>query len=155
VRIALAVQLSLFAAELIIGIVVNLYVKVPDVHPGSASLGGGYFGNLAAVLSWALLTGPIPLTLHVILGLALIGFGLGLVVLARGGGPLQATLIRFGALFTIGAAFNGGSFLIFGNDDNLSSLIMEILFTAAAACYVITLVRAASRPAPTAADLTR
>jgi hypothetical protein len=44
-------------------------------------------------------------------------------------------------LCTIGAAFNGGSFLIFGDDDDLASLIMECLFTIAAACYVTTLVR--------------
>lgn len=143
-RAALAVQLALFAAQLIIGIVVNLYVKVPDVHPGSASAAPatGYFGDLGAVLAWALTAGPFPLTLHVVLGIVLIVIGLGLIPLARGGGAAQIILTTIAALCTIGAAFNGGSFLIFGNDDNLSSLIMESLFTAAATCYVTVLVRA-------------
>ncbi|MDQ2738072.1 MAG: hypothetical protein M3Y35_05505, partial [Actinomycetota bacterium] len=145
-RAALAVQLALFAAQLIIGIVVNLYVKVPDVHPGSASGSPttGYLGDLGAVLAWALTAGPVPLTLHVVLAIVLIVIGLGLVPLARHGGPAQIILTTLAAACTIGAAFNGGSFLIFGNNDNLSSLIMESLSTAAAACYVTVLVRAAT-----------
>lgn len=152
-RVVLAVQLSLFAAELIIGIVVNLYLKVPDVHPGSASAapGPGYFGDLLAVLAWALSAGPFALTLHVALGLALIVLGFVLIPLARGSGATAITLITLAALFTLGAALNGGSFLIFGNDDSLSSLIMESLFTAAATCYVITLVRGTRSPASPAA----
>lgn len=149
-RAALAVQLALFAAQLIIGIVVNLYVKVPDVHPGSASAAPstGYFGDLGAVLAWAVTAGPVP---HVVLTIVLIVIGLGLIPLARGGGPAQIILTTLAALCTIGAVFNGGSFLIFGNDDNLSSLIMESLAAAAAAatCYVIVLVRAtAAVPSP-------
>ncbi len=149
-RAALAVQLALFAAQLIIGIVVNLYVKVPDVHPGSASAAPatGYFGDLGAVLAWALTAGPVPLTLHVVLAIVLIVIGAGLIPLARRGGPAQIILTTLAALCTIGAAFNGGSFLIFGNDDNLSSLIMESLSTAAAACYVTVLVRAATVAVP-------
>ncbi len=149
-RAALAVQLALFAAQLIIGIVVNLYVKVPDVHPGSASAAPttGYLDDLGAVLAWALTAGPFPLTLHVVLAIVLIVIGLALIPLARRGGPAQIILTTFAAACTIGAAFNGGSFLIFGNDDNLSSLIMESLSTAAAACYVTVLVRAATAAVP-------
>ncbi|HLI37078.1 MAG TPA: hypothetical protein VKV80_07020 [Streptosporangiaceae bacterium] len=145
---ALGVQLALFAAQLVIGIVVNLYAPIPAAHPGSASRGGGYFANLGRVIPWALTSGPATLAAHVALGLALIAIGIVLVVLAvRAGGAGGITLSSLGLAFTIGAAFNGGSFLIFGNDDNLSSLIMGILFTAAAASYVLALVTALRRPA--------
>jgi hypothetical protein len=141
-----SVQLALFAAQLIIGIVVNLYTRIPDTHPGSSSRGGGYFADLGRVIAWALTSGPLTLGLHVALGLALIVVGIGAVAgAARAGGAGIITLSLLGLAFTIGAAFNGGSFLIFGNGDNLSSLIMEVLFTAAAASYVIALAAALNR----------
>ncbi len=76
---ALAVQLALFAAQLIIGIVVDLYAKVPDIHTGSASaaLTTGYLvmslpGDLGALIAWVLTNGPVPLRLHVVLAIVLI-----------------------------------------------------------------------------------
>lgn len=147
-RMLLGVQLALFAAQLVIGIVVNLYAAIPDAHPGSSSRGGAYFSNLGTVLWWALSAGPAILAVHVALGLALILLALALVPLGLGAGALRTTLVSLAAACTIGAAFNGGSFLIFGNHDNRSSLIMEILFTAAATCYVITLVASSRQLRP-------
>lgn len=125
----LGVQLALFAVQLVIGIVVNLYTTIPDAHPGSSSRGGAYFSNLSTVLWWALFRrSGHPARAH----RARPGADparpradpLGL-----GAGALRTTLVTVAAACTIGAAFNGGSFLNFGNHDNLSSLIMEILFT--------------------------
>ena len=141
-RALLAVQLGLFGGQLIMGMVVNLYVQIPDVHPGTANGEHGYFVDLVGSLIWAMSGGPVGLTLHVFLGLALILLGLALVHVARSAGRTQIALLVAGVLLTIGAAFNGGSFLIFGNDDNLSSLLMEILFTSASACYIVALVGA-------------
>jgi hypothetical protein len=140
-RVGLGVQLVVFAVQSIIGMVVNLDVTIPDVHPGSASKGGSYFGNLGAVLGWSMGAGP-GLAAHVGLALVLIVVALVLVWLALASrDAVASTMVVLAALCSIGAAFNGGSFLINGNHDTLSSLMMEILFTVAAACYIVALVR--------------
>jgi hypothetical protein len=51
-----------------------------------------------------------------------------------------------GALFILGAAFNGVSFLNF--NDDLSSMIMAVLFAAALACSVVVLFQLNAAPAP-------
>lgn len=122
----------LLVAQFLIGMVVNLYVKIPGVHPGST--GSDYFGRLFQGVPWAVAHGAVPLQLHAALGLALEALTLVLVVLAvraRRRAWLVVTLL--GALGVILAGFNGGSFLNYGHD--FSSLFMSIGFAIALAAY--------------------
>jgi len=63
------------------------------------------------------------------------------VVLARGHGRMTVGLPVVGALAVIGAAFNGVSFVNYGQA--FSSMIMAGLWALALACYVAGAIRAA------------
>jgi drug/metabolite transporter (DMT)-like permease len=83
----------------------------------------------------------------VILGILLIVAGFILIALAASSGHRGVLIASIlGALFTLGAAFNGASFLNF--NDDLSSMIMAGLFAAAMACYVVVLFHLNNAPAP-------
>jgi hypothetical protein len=116
-----------------IGMVVNLFVKIPDSHPGANP--PEYFGGVADSIGWAIGHGPLALATHVGLGLFLVLVSLWLIVTAVAAHDRR--LITFavsGALLVNGAAFNGGSFLAYNKD--LSSLLMALLFAVAVLCYV-------------------
>jgi drug/metabolite transporter (DMT)-like permease len=82
----------------------------------------------------------------VILGIVLIVAGFVLIALAASSGHRGVLIASIlGALFILGAAFNGASFLNF--NDDLSSMIMAGLFAAALACYVVVLFQLNDAPA--------
>jgi hypothetical protein len=119
--------------QFLIGMLVNLFVTIPDGHPGSQP--AEYFsGSLQSVL-WAISSGPVLLVAHVALGL-LLGLGsLALIVRVRSVGRRRLTVAAvLGFLSIVGAGFNGASFLDFNED--YSSMIMASLFAGALLCYV-------------------
>ncbi|PYI68800.1 hypothetical protein CVV68_05820 [Arthrobacter livingstonensis] len=125
--------LLVLLAQYLIGIVVNLFVKIPDHHPGSNP--ANYFGGVTASVAWAITRGGLWLALHAGLGLILVVISLGLIVQAARTEPrshLALTIVA--AVFVLGAGFNGGSFLNYGLD--ASSFIMAALWAVATACYV-------------------
>ncbi|ALE06470.1 hypothetical protein AL755_15045 [Arthrobacter sp. ERGS1:01] len=123
-------------AQYLLGMVDNLFVTIPDQHPGAKA--GEYFGGVAAGIGWALSDGGPWLALHAGLGLALVVVGIGLVVqTARMGDRRHLVLTAVAALFILGAGFNGASFINYGLD--VSSLIMAILWALAMACYLLLL----------------
>lgn len=127
--VALLVQFTL-------GMAVNLFVTIPANHPGANPK--EYFSGAAHSLGWAIGSGLAPLAGHVILGFVLIVTGFSLIALATSSGQRGVvTASSLGAVFVLAAAFNGASFLNF--NDNLSSMIMAVLFAAALACYVAVL----------------
>lgn len=139
-RAGLTVQLILLAAQFVLGMAVNLYVRIPAVHPGSVRPGSDYFSGLARAVPWALASGPQPLRLHVMLGLLTLAVAIVVVAVALWtGGRGRAAAAWAGLAFVIGAGFNGGSFLIFGSGDSLASLLMACLFLLAVLVYGVAL----------------
>lgn len=131
-RALAAVLALLLLAQFLSGMVVNLYVQIPQGHPGAT--GSDYFQRLLHGVPWAVLHGGVPLQVHAALGLLLIVGALLLVVLAIGRRQrvwLVTALVGAGGL--VGAGFNGGSFLNYGHA--VSSLLMSLGFAVALAAY--------------------
>jgi heme A synthase len=129
--IALLVQFGL-------GMYVNLFSHIPLTHPGHAAK--NFFAGSYHSVAWAETSAQAPLILafHAGLGLLLVLGSLWLAVLAIRGhraGFVWAAVL--GALFILGAGFNGASFLNYNKDAN--SYVMALLFAAAVLCYVVLL----------------
>src|SRR5580693_1020421 len=106
-------------------IFLNLYVAVPasDAH-------AGMFGEIA--------TAPLALTVHALLGLALIGTAILLVARAVGVGDRLLAVLASAGLTAIGGAFGAGEIFV-RNGQPGASLAMAILTGVALLCYVGTL----------------
>jgi hypothetical protein len=117
------------------GMAANLYVRVPN-HPGSDPT--NYFTGSVDSIAWVLSNGAVVLIIHVVFGFVLavlvVSTLIRIVKLKR---PSLNAWTTIGALFVIGAGFNGASFLDFTN--NISSLIMAVLGFASALCYTVVL----------------
>ena len=133
-RLALGalVMVAALLAQFSLGMVVNLYVTIPAKHPGAHPT--NFFTGAANSVGWAIGSGVAALAIHVVLGLVLVVTGFILISLATSERRGVVVASALGPLFILGAAFNGASFLSFNND--ISSLIMALLFAAALACYV-------------------
>jgi hypothetical protein len=120
-------------AQFLVGMLVNLFVTIPDSHPGSQPT--EYFAGSFQSVTWAISSGPGLLVAHVVLGL-LLGIGsLALIVRIRALGRRRLTVAAvLGFLLVVGAGDNGASFLDFNED--YSSMIMATLFAAALLSYV-------------------
>lgn len=135
-RILLLLMVLLVLCQAALGMAVNLYVTIPGHHPGARP--SDYFTGSADSVGWALGHGVVVLTAHVALGLALVLVAIALaVVVLRARRRAVAAWSVLGGLLTIGAAFNGASFLDF--NENVSSLIMALLAFGAIASYVAAL----------------
>ena len=127
-----ALTLLLLAAQFLIGMVVNLFVAVPD-HPGTSA--SNYFVGVAQGVAWALGHNEWSLQLHVVLGLLLFLASLlliGCAIAARRRAWITISVI--GWIGIMGAGFNGASFLNYGH--NFSSLLMSVGFFLAMIAYV-------------------
>lgn len=116
------------------GMVVNLYVAVPAEHPGARP--SNYLAGSASSVGWAISHGTPALAIHATLGLALAVLAIWVAV--RAAMLRQRTVAAWlilAALLTLGAGFNGASFLDFNMD--ISSLIMALLAFAALLCYAV------------------
>jgi hypothetical protein len=119
-----------------IGMAANLYVIVPNHHSGAHP--SNYFSGSVNSIGWALSNSAAILVIHVIVGFALVLMVFNTVVrLAKLKRRSINTWAILGALFVIGAGFNGASFLDF--NDNISSLLMALLAFASIICYVVVL----------------
>lgn len=137
-RFAIALLVG-YALQFVAGMTLNLFVKIPDVHPGAS--GEEYFTRSFTSLGWAVSgSGEPALLVHALIGVALfvgavVFFVLTVVRRARGwrwpGG--------IAAFFTFGAFFNGMSFLDYGED--FSSAIMAGCWLIATGSVTVVLVR--------------
>jgi hypothetical protein len=126
--------LVLMAAQFLVGILVNLYVQVPAVHPGANA--PEYFSGVVQGVAWALLHAPLWLQVHSILGLLLFIAALVLIGFAIAARLRAWIIISVIGLFGIMlGGFNGASFMNYGHD--FSSLLMSLGFLLAAIPYVI------------------
>ena len=140
--VALLVQFGL-------GMYVNLFATIPLNHPGHGA--NDFFAGSYHSVAWAETSphAPLILAFHAGLGLLLVLGSLWLAVLAirgRRAGFVWAAVL--GALFILGAGFNGASFLNYNKDAN--SYVMALLFAAAVLCYIVLLAlpRSTQRQAP-------
>lgn len=123
----------LLLAQYLLGMVANLYVTLPAHHPGAGA--SNYFAGIGSGLGWLIAHGPGWAAAHAALGLALVVAALAnIAVTWHRGSRLVTTTAVLGALFIIGAGFNGVSFLNYGHD--FSSLIMAVLWALALASYL-------------------
>lgn len=125
------------------GMVVNLYTSVPRHHPGARPR--TYLTGSLRSVAWALSSGPVALAVHTALGLAVVAMAIVLAVHAvvnRAGWVTLTSVL--GAAMVVGAAFNGASFLDFGNQ-TVSLLIMALLALGSLSCYLVSAFLLASR----------
>lgn len=133
-RVLLATILGLLGLQFLLGMLANLFVTVPAVHPGANA--SEYFSGVAQGVIWALGNAVAALRLHVIVGLLLFLAAIWLLVLAIAARRRGRIVVAAVGLFGIFAAgFNGASFMNYGHD--FSSLLMSLGFLVAAIAYVI------------------
>ena len=146
-RVSFFYALVMLVAQFMLGMAVNLFVKIPTDHPGSNP--PEYFSGVAQSVTWAILHGHILLAVHAGFGLVLVIAAVGTVVQAiqaRRRGLIISSVVGF--IGVIGAGFNGGSYLNYHED--LSSMLMATGFAIAVVAYSIGLYLAA-QPSQTTA----
>jgi hypothetical protein len=138
-----AILCVLLLIQFFLGMITNLYVTIPDKHPGAGS--SDFFTGAAHSVAWAVSSGPAWLAVHAALGLALGIASLAFIVNAvRSRDRVWIWLSVAGCLLLIGAGFNGASFLVYNHD--FSSLIMAGLFALSLGSYMAGIYLAARRP---------
>jgi hypothetical protein len=128
-----------FGVQFALGMLLNLFVELPKTHPGST--GDEYFSRSFTSLGWALSGGAGPaLLIHAWLALVLALGTLALFVRCLAGRVRGwRWLTGIAALFTVGAFFNGMSFVDYGED--FSSAIMAGCWLIAVSLLVTAVVR--------------
>lgn len=117
-----------YGLQFLAGMLLNLFVTIPSKHPGKDAL--NYFSGGLHGLAWALTGhGGWELSIHVYLALLLVLGSIGLFIRANMLHDKGWSIVgAIAALFTIGAFFNGLSFINYNH--NVSSMIM-------ASCWLI------------------
>jgi hypothetical protein len=123
-RVSLA-ALVMLVIQYGLGIILNLYIAVPasDAHAG---------------LMQEIASGPLMLTLHALLGLALIGAALVLLVRAVRLQDRVIAVLAAAGLTAIGGAFASGEIFV-RNGQSGASLAMALLTGVALLCYIAAL----------------
>jgi hypothetical protein len=120
--------------QFLAGMTVNLFVELPKVHPGSQAK--EYFSGVVESIVWAIIQGKAYLQLHVLLGLLLVLSSSSILVLSIATKQRKWVVAGImGWVGTIGAGFNGGSYLNYGHE--LSSFLMAVGFLMAIISYAI------------------
>jgi hypothetical protein len=120
--------------QAVLGMFVNLFVSIPGHHAGSSP--SDFFSGSTRSVAWAITHGAVALILHTVLGLFLALMVIGMVASAIAiGRRALTTWTLLGALFTVGAGFNGASFLDY--DKDVSSFIMTVLALAALLSFMV------------------
>jgi hypothetical protein len=134
--------LVLFCLQFLSGMTLNLFVTLPNSHPGTS--GSNYLSRSGHSLVWALSNGGgVALTIHALLALLIF---LASIALSIGGFSSRSKLWGWtgaiASIFTVGALFNGLSFLDFNID--ISSMIMATCWLVALISLVIGLIKSYS-----------
>ena len=131
-------RMALGAAILVIvqsaiGVVVNLYVNIPQHHSGA--LPTNFFTGSAQSVAWAIGHGAFALVVHAVIGLFLVIMAISVAVSAVSRwGRMVSVWAILAALLVIGAGFNGASFLDFSLKVN--SLLMALFALGSVLCYL-------------------
>ena len=135
---ALLIVSFVLLTQFLLGIVVNLFVDVPDTHPGAGV--ANYVVGAWRSIGWALAREWPVLALHIIVGLGLVAGSLTFLIrglLARN----WSALLLWNAIGAAGAAFaalNGTYFVIHPKVDS-ASLFMAVGFAVAIGSVIIQL----------------
>lgn len=146
-RVSFLYALVMLIAQFMLGMSVNLFVKIPTDHPGSNP--PEYFSGVAQSVTWAILHGHILLAIHAGFGLVLVIAAVGTMVQsiqARRRGLIISSLSGF--IGVLGAGFNGGSYLNYHED--FSSMLMATGFAIAVVAYSVGIYLAAQPSRKTA-----
>jgi hypothetical protein len=124
-RLQLLIALILLAIEIVLGISVNLFVKIPAGDKGTFEISG----FVAAITA-----GPASLAIHAVVGTLLVLAAISTLIRAiRTRRALQVELTIVGLLSVIGAWSAGTGFV--GNGANSASFAMATLTAIAVAAY--------------------
>ena len=127
-------SLVFLIVQFLLGMAVNLFVKIPTNHPGANP--PEYFGGVVQSVTWAILHGNVLLIVHASLGLLLVLNAAGLLIAAiRMRARDLITVTSFGLFGVLAAGFNGGSFLNYNQD--FSSMLMATFFAVAVVSYCV------------------
>ncbi len=126
------ILLSMLALQFILGMILNLFVTLPNKHPGQV---GNYFVRSGHSFAWAItLGGGITLFLHVLVAIGLLAHSI--IFIVRAVKLKSKRWIWVGAIGLIGimTAFSSGlSFLDFSKASN--SFIMAMGYVIATVAY--------------------
>lgn len=132
--------------QFLLGITVNLYVKIPGVHPGAHA--ADYLTGLLPVIGWAIAREWPWIALHVTLGLLLVLSSIVAFPQAWRSGLTSVRVVSvIGLLAPLSAALNGAAFLMYNND--VFSMLMAASFAVALGAVILRLFM--MRPAPATA----
>jgi hypothetical protein len=128
-----------YGLQFLVGILLNLFVTLPASHPGST--GNEYFARSAHSLIWAFSgTGGWELALHAYIALGLVLSSAALFIRSLKQHNRRWEIAGgIAAFFTLGAFFNGLSFVNYNED--VSSFIMATCWLIAVGALVVGLVR--------------
>ena len=132
-----------YALQFIFGMTANLFVTLPEQHPGVGST--EYFGGVLKGLIWALDGGGgWVLATHAYIALTLV-IGAGILFFMSVWLKSKQWIIASttALLFTIGAFFNGLSFINYNHD--FSSMIMACCWLVAVGAITFVLVRSSTK----------
>ena len=133
-RISFLVALLMLIGQFLLGMAVNLLVKIPTNHPGSNP--PEYFSGVAQSVTWAILNGHILLSIHAGFGLVLVIASIGTLIQAFGNRRRDIVVSAVvGFIGVLGAGFNGGSFLNYHED--FSSMLMATGFAISVVSYSV------------------
>jgi hypothetical protein len=134
VRRACSAAMAVLAVQFCLGIIVNLYVQVPaeDAH-------SGYLQEIK--------TAPPLLTVHALVGLALLATGAVLAIRAVASGRPVIIMLAMAGLGAVAGAFAAGEMFV-KNGANATSLWMALLTSIALLCYIAVQAIAAAPQAP-------
>ena len=132
VRPLTGILVLVLAVQFTIGMIVNLWVKLPSEHPGANA--DNYFAGVVQGDVWALAASDWPMQLHVVWGIALF---IGAILLLTGAISRREKrwiwVASIGLFGITAAGFNGASFLNYGHD--FSSMLMSAGFVVALCAY--------------------
>lgn len=133
-----------YAIQFLAGMSLNLFVTIPGQHPGAN--GAEYFTSSGRGLIWALSGhGGFALATHAYIALLLVTGSLSLFAISlRHKDRLWSWCGGIAAFFTVGAFFNGLSFIDYAH--NFSSMIMATCWLIAVGALIYGLIAAARRP---------
>lgn len=128
-----------YGVQFLAGMTLNLFVTIPGSHPGTT--GNDYFVRSGHSLVWTLSGGGgIALAIHVYIAIGLLLGSVALFVRSlRARDKLWSWCSGIASIFTLGALFNGLSFVDFNQD--ISSMIMASCWLIAVGALITGLVK--------------
>lgn len=133
-----------YGLQFLAGMLLNLFVTIPTNHPGRNA--SNYFSGGLHGLVWALAGhGGWELSFHVYLAVLLVFGSVSLFIRAVVERNKNWSIVgAIAALFTIGAFFNGLSFINYNH--NISSMIMATCWLGAVGSLVFGVARLTDKP---------